>query len=64
MIKVSSDRVLRVKSVRDFAEYRVWCGDVNSLASLLSELLSRGVLPVALGLLTVQLMAARACQHN
>ncbi len=56
VIEVSGGRAVRVKSIRDFAEYWVWCDDVDSLASLLSELLSRGVLPVALGLLTGQTM--------
>ncbi len=45
---------MRVKPIRDLAEYWVWCHSSDSLALLLSELLSRGILPVALGLLTGQ----------
>ncbi len=55
-IGVSGGKAVRVRSIRDFAEYWVWCHDADSLASLLSELSSRGVLPIALGLLTGQIM--------
>ena len=54
VIEVRGGKAMRVKPIRDLAEYWVWCHSSDSLALLLSELLSRGILPVALGLLTGQ----------